>query len=199
MSRAKARADRIRDEVPILDVLATYGYHVHVSGHREQQFSCDMHGDGTDLKPSARVYPESNSWFCFACGVSRDAIQTVREKENVEFREACDLLESRFKLPPLPWTDFGDDEDSRPSNLERSIETALEHPPETVADIQRRIVALLKGSTLEKSLSLRDALTLWEEYDRLSLLLENGDESAFDDMLGLRDRVVRAIRVQQAA
>ena len=63
--RAKAAADRIRETASILDVLAHYGYHVRDDGgHREQQFPCDLHGTGRDNKPSARVYPESNSWYC---------------------------------------------------------------------------------------------------------------------------------------
>ncbi len=64
MSRSKQRADRIRAEVPILEVLATYGYRVTVGGDREQQFQCDLHGDGKDGKPSARVYPDEGHWFC---------------------------------------------------------------------------------------------------------------------------------------
>lgn len=63
--RAKAAADRIRELVPILEVLVTYNYRVRADGgEREQQFQCDLHGTGKDNKPSARVYPESNSWYC---------------------------------------------------------------------------------------------------------------------------------------
>ena len=63
--RAKAAADRIREQVPILQVLASYGYRVRVDGGgREQQFSCDLHGTGQDNKPSARAYPDSASWYC---------------------------------------------------------------------------------------------------------------------------------------
>ena len=69
--RAKQRADRIRDTVDIVDVLAHYGFRVRPDGgHREQQFSCDLHGTGQDQKPSARVYPHSHSWYC----VSKDAL-----------------------------------------------------------------------------------------------------------------------------
>lgn len=64
-SRAEAASTRIREEIPILQVLQSYGYHVRAdAGDREQQFSCDMHGTGRDNKPSARVYPASNSWYC---------------------------------------------------------------------------------------------------------------------------------------
>lgn len=65
--RAKQAADRIREHVPIVRVLAAYGYRVREEGgDREQQFSCDLHGDGRDSKPSARVYPASDSWYCIS-------------------------------------------------------------------------------------------------------------------------------------
>ncbi len=105
MGRAKESADRIRSEVPIVEVLYEYGYQVHPDGgDREQQFSCDLHGDGADTKPSARVYPDSSSFHCFACGRSRDAITLVREKENVSFWGAVKWLEAKYNLEPLPWS-----------------------------------------------------------------------------------------------
>lgn len=107
--RAKAASDRIREHVPILEVLVTYGYRVRAdSGEREQQFQCDLHGTGRDNKPSARVYPESNSWYCFACDKTRDAIETVKAKEGVKFWEAVKLLETAYGLDPLP-VDYGYD------------------------------------------------------------------------------------------
>lgn len=66
MSRARRRADRINEEVSILDVLASYGYQIHTAYDGEQQFRCDLHGSGQDNKPSARVYPDSNSTYCIA-------------------------------------------------------------------------------------------------------------------------------------
>jgi hypothetical protein len=65
MSRSRERADRINQHVDIIKVLYDYGYRIHMGdGGQEQQFSCDLHGDGRDSKPSARVYPESKSWYC---------------------------------------------------------------------------------------------------------------------------------------
>ena len=77
------RAQRIKELIPIEQVLSDYGYAVHSDlGEREQQFSCDLHGDGSDNRPSARVYPETSSWYCFACSKARDAIATAQEKEQ---------------------------------------------------------------------------------------------------------------------
>ena len=64
MSRARKRADRIREEVPIQQVLADYGYAVDPAYEGEQQYSCDLHGSGQDNSPSARVYPDSGSTYC---------------------------------------------------------------------------------------------------------------------------------------
>jgi len=105
-SRAVKRADRIREMIPIVQVLADYGYDVRADGgDREQQFPCNLHGDGFDLKPSARVYPDSQSWYCFGCDLSRDAIATVRGNEGLSFWEAVRKLEQVYELPPLPWAD----------------------------------------------------------------------------------------------
>ena len=91
------RAKRIKEEIPILSVLAGYGYDVH-GDTREQQFKCDLHGDGHDNAPSARVYPETNTWYCFACGKVRDSISTVMEKEGLDFNQACKGLEIKYNL-----------------------------------------------------------------------------------------------------
>lgn len=64
--RAKAAAARIREHVPIVRVLVALGYEdIRADGgEREQQFRCDLHGSGQDNTPSARVYPDSNDWYC---------------------------------------------------------------------------------------------------------------------------------------
>ena len=65
MSRSARRLAQIKSEVPIQQVLFDYGYKIHMGGQfQEQQFPCDLHGDGQDGKPSARMYPASNQWYC---------------------------------------------------------------------------------------------------------------------------------------
>ena len=59
----KRTAKRLKqaNSVPISDVLVRLGYNVRTDGgHREQQFSCDLHGDTRDKMPSGRMYPETN-------------------------------------------------------------------------------------------------------------------------------------------
>ena len=63
--RTQRRIDQIKARLSIAQVLMDYGYPVRGDNdEREEQFPCDLHGDGHDGKPSARIYPESNSWYC---------------------------------------------------------------------------------------------------------------------------------------
>jgi len=165
MSRGRRRADRIREEIPIVQVLADYGYAVFPEGgDREQQFSCDLHGDGHDTKPSARVYPDSASFYCFACGQTRDAITLVREKEGVGFGDALKMLEARYGLPALPW-EAGDSWES----LSKKVEGALHSGPD-VEETRRRVERFVLELTREKSLTMEKSAALWEAFDKVAYL-----------------------------
>jgi hypothetical protein len=170
MGRAKDSADRIRSEVPIIRVLYDYGYEVSPDGEdREQQFSCDLHGDGSDSKPSARVYPDSASFHCFACGRSRDVITLVREKEGIDFWPAIKKLESTYGLKPLPWS--GDD-----SSTEKATRTTLESlaesnfgsgiKSETVETKFVRIKSMISNAYLERQVPPSVCAELWSMYDK---------------------------------
>ncbi|MBQ73358.1 MAG: hypothetical protein CMJ67_10685 [Planctomycetaceae bacterium] len=167
MGRAKDAADRIRAEVPIVDVLYEYGYHVHPEGDdREQQFSCDLHGDGADTKPSARVYPESASFHCFACGRSRDAITLVREKEGIDFWPAVKALEARYGLDPLPWEG---PEEPRNDKAVHKINEALEHTTETPEQLLNRISRIIDSCCRERSIPAERCAAFWEAHDKVDM------------------------------
>ena len=167
MGRAKESADRIRSEIPIVRVLHDYGYSVDPDGaDREQQFSCDLHGDGSDGKPSARAYPGSSSFHCFACGRSRDAITLVREKEGLEFWPAIRKLESDYGLPPLPWSD---DSQSEPKiSTAKKLESSL-LAGKTLSVDQKfaRVSSLIGNAYAENQLSPSDCAALWAKYDKV--------------------------------
>lgn len=190
MSRMERRADRIRTEISIEQVLANYGYDIRVQGgSREQQFRCDLHGDGNDGKPSARCYPENNSWYCWACRQSRDAVQTVREKDGVNFVQAVEKLEKMFNLPSLPW-----EEGDYTAAAMDPFAGAFDPPVRTFEDESRRVGRLIKAMCAERSTTLGSLLTLMEEYDHMVKTAEVDPSDLLDPMIALRIRVVDSMR-----
>lgn len=172
MGRGREVADRIRAEIPIVDVLYDYGYRVHPDGEdREQQFSCDLHGDGADRTPSARVYPESASFHCFACGRSRDAITLVREKEGVEFWQAVKMLESKYGLPPLPWS--APEKDEKPQT-EKQVNQALQVRSQTADQVFTRIDRLVDSCCRERTVTPDQCAAWWEARDKVYSLYQEG-------------------------
>ncbi|MBD3362103.1 DNA primase [Candidatus Dojkabacteria bacterium] len=50
---------------------------------------CPFHDD---KNPSLRVYPKTNSWYCFGCGRGGDTIDFVIKIAKVDFKKAVDLI-----------------------------------------------------------------------------------------------------------
>lgn len=151
------RAKRIRDHIPIVPFLSDLGYDIHPEmGDYEQQFSCDLHGDGQDNKPSARLYPQTQSWYCFACSKNRDVIRTVMDREGLSFSEACMKLE---KLAGLSHPRFDVNPEPKPVN---PFEVTV---ADTFQDTQREIERLIHGVQKVEMLPLNTLFLLWEVHD----------------------------------
>lgn len=155
------RAERIKEGISVLKVLSDYGYDIYDDGS-EQQFRCDLHGDGSDNAPSARAYPESNSFFCFACGKARDTIALVMEKEGVEFGKACSLLERKYGLSEWVY--------EKKADPFASAEERHEESPTDRALMERRVGSQLAQITRDKVFDLNTTLKLWEGYDLICSL-----------------------------
>lgn len=160
--RTQSRLDRIKAEVDILSLLEGFGFHVRGDMDREQQFPCKLHGDGSDMKPSARVYPETHSWYCWGCQKSRDAVSTVREAMNLGFIEAIKWLEDRHNLPALPYVPV-----ERPKGADQVVAEALLRPDKSFEDDAKRVHTLLDALTEERDLPLERATAFWDAYDRI--------------------------------
>lgn len=169
------RSDRIKQHIPIERLLSQYGYDVSELG-AEQQFRCDLHGDGSDNAPSARVYPDTHSWYCFACGKARDAISTVMEKEGVDYKRACRLLEDKYGLEP--WREY-----EKISPLDE-VSVSIDAPQ----DKKDLCVRRLERATKERTISYQDALRLWEAVN-LVMSQENPKPQMWDKIF---DRVCEA-------
>jgi hypothetical protein len=201
MSRAVQRANRVREHVSILDVLSKYGYNIRSDGgHREQQFSCDLHGSGHDQKPSARVYPHSQSWYCFGCSKTRDVIETVRAKEGLDFWGALRKLERDYGLPDLP-----PEEGYEPKDPHAEVKAVMAQldPHTTFEDDAKVISDMLSAlSTDPPQLSMERALAFWEALDKILFLVhgaknEGGPLSPLKGRAALsvlRERIVKEIQ-----
>lgn len=188
MGRARKRADRIRERVNISEFLSDLGYKVHShGGQREQQFSCDLHGDGSDNKPSARVYPSSNSWYCFACSKKRDSITTLMERKGLNFHEACDLIEKKYGLPPLP---YEKEEDGY-------SELSFQEKKPTFDGMKNRINTILNTQRIEKSITLSQYLSVWEVYNMILHKVENKkmtEDTAIQGLMKVKSKVFQYIK-----
>lgn len=175
MSRAKRAADRIREEIPLVNVLYKYGYHVFEDGgDREQQFSCDLHGDGNDTAPSARLYPDSNKFYCFACGRARDSITLVREKENLSFWNAIKKLEKEYGLAPLPWESWEPEK-----TLEETLFEAKGQSPAQILQRAERLIQMF----YEDGKDAFDIARFWEAHDKVSWYIQKDDA---DERVGIK-------------
>lgn len=66
-----------------------------IRGGQEFVGLCPFHADHT---PSMRVYPERQSFRCWACQTGGDCFEFVMRRENVSFREALELLAERARI-----------------------------------------------------------------------------------------------------
>lgn len=193
--RLRARADRVNREADLGEMLSEWGYSVVPDRHREQQFSCDLHGP--DYKPSARYYGLSNSTYCWVCQKKRDAIAWVMEKELLGFRDAVEHLEARCGLEALPW----DDDRDAPRSLEQEFEESMSRPSGTYEQERDRLKSLLETETADRlnppALSQQQLLAFWEVCDRVEygVARQNwSEQKGKGAILSLRERVMEALR-----
>lgn len=181
------RAARIREKVPVAEVLVSLGYEIRKGDHHEQQFRCDLHGTGRDNKPSARVYPDTNSWYCWGCGRARDPISTLRAKFGWGFHEACLHLERTYGLPPL---EGQDDEPDSEFHLEFDHTLTLDEEVERT----RKFITSLAG---DRDLTLHEAVRAWCDFDEIVGLQGAGlvEESAARRLFAaIRTRLAESLK-----
>lgn len=190
--RMRARAERVKEQCDLGQLLNEYGYAIVPDRHREQQFKCDLHG--VDNSPSARFYGHNNTTYCWACAKTRDPISYVMEKELVNFRGAVEYLEKKLGLAPLPWSD----DHQRPVTVEdeiKKIEKA--HTTVSYEETKGRLYKYLMTLTLDRDLDANALLGFWEVYDRVDYGVARQDwpePKAAQMMEGLWGRVNKTLK-----
>ena len=90
--------EEIKERLDIVDVISTY-VPLKKAG-RVYKALCPFHQEKT---PSFVVYPDSGSWRCFgACGTGGDLFSFVMKRENLDFREALELLAPKAGVSLAP-------------------------------------------------------------------------------------------------
>ena len=85
------RSENIKAALDIDRVVSFYGY----EPNRQGFVNCPFHSERT---ASLKIYPKSNSFYCFGCGAGGDVIDFVRLLYGLDFGQACLRLESDFGL-----------------------------------------------------------------------------------------------------
>ena len=97
--------------VPLAEVFRQYGFQINRSGFCK----CPFHNERT---ASCKVYRDS--FYCFGCHAHGDAINFVKQYDNVDFRGAVDRLISMFGIAV-------DDEKSTAKRVADSRATFMRH------------------------------------------------------------------------
>ena len=91
MAMVNYRSENIKAALDIDRVVSFYGY----EPNRQGFLNCPFHSEKT---ASCKIYPKSNSFYCFGCGAGGDVIDFVRLLYGLDFRQACVRLEADFGL-----------------------------------------------------------------------------------------------------
>jgi len=83
--------DGVKETLHITDVLTFYGVEI----KRGNKALCPLHNEKS---PSFTVYPQSNSWHCFGCGVGGSVIDFVMAYCGLDALEAAKKLDMDYNL-----------------------------------------------------------------------------------------------------
>jgi len=93
----KALTDRVREKVKLVDLMVSDKIPGIRPSDTEQQISCPFHGQ--DSSPSMRVYPHTNSCYCWTCKESWDPVSYTMRRRGLRFIEALAALVSAYSVP----------------------------------------------------------------------------------------------------
>ena len=85
-------ARRVKELVRLTDVLARYN----LTPSRAGFLHCPFHSGDRDA--SLKIYPATDSWYCFGCGEGGDVIDFVAKMERCSFTDALQKLNTDFCL-----------------------------------------------------------------------------------------------------
>ena len=87
----------VKAAATLVDVISSYGIEVVQRGNVLMAY-CPFHKGGNERTPSMQLYGEGadQTYNCFACGARGDVINFVMEQEQVDFKEALQILAESY-------------------------------------------------------------------------------------------------------
>lgn len=82
--------------IPIKDVWQALGYELPRGRSNAHCFSTNHKNN--DRNPSLGLDLKANRYKCFACGISGDSIELVKQAKSLDFREATEWLSDAFRV-----------------------------------------------------------------------------------------------------
>ncbi len=86
----KYDTDKIKEQISIVELVQSYGYEI-----KNNMIKCPFHADKT---PSMKLYPDTNTFFCFGCNQNGDTIKFVELCENTDFQGACAKMVQNYNI-----------------------------------------------------------------------------------------------------
>ena len=109
------------------------------------------------------------------------------EKKGLNFHEACDLIEKKYGLPPLPY----EKKDTGYSEL-----SFRERKP-TFDGMKNRVNTILNTQRVEKSITLSQYLSVWEVYNMILHKVESErmtEDNALQGLEKVKSKVFQYIK-----
>jgi hypothetical protein len=167
--RLQDRRDRAVSEIRIWDLLAELGI------KEDESYKGKLHCifPGHDEKtPSMKIYPETDSVFCFGCGGSGDVVEVARRCAGDKAwspERAIEWLEQRFGIEPLPEiVTFAERLKSKLGAWREAEATSESVDPALLsARLTDQMAELLVGVSPEIKVALIPVEDyIWEEFER---------------------------------
>ena len=163
MKDIKKLKELIIEKVDLSEVMQDYNvdFVYNPSRIHEVQFRCPFHGK--DNKPSARLYKETKSIFCWVCHKTWDVITFIRDKENISYKAAMGFIIRKYKV----------DTSSIPDGP--SIDLTKHHS--SISEIDKLMPAIAdRINELKFKTPLDKYKILWSVYDKILYRSSKGED-----------------------
>jgi DNA primase len=163
-----------------LEVIESYGIELKSIGKNLSRGFCLLHEDKSGGKPQFTYFLDTDSWFCFRCGIGGDAIRLVAEMEHISYTEAKKRLvgtEQEQLQENLDALDSLDIDIAQSYNLQLNLtlrpkfRDLLYKYPEHQQDILNAMKAL--DEELKNKINFDKMQKLFERFKLFSERLEN--------------------------